>query len=149
MELRHDKEPAYSKNGLATSPWLRLMFSNRVSSRFVTFPKGQTDMQIELKPGDPVIFRACKTSIHPGPRAQDVHPAEHGDYYSYQVDKYWAVSEVHSDGSVKLVTRRGKHHIVAADDPRLRAARWWERWLYRDRFPTVHPQQTFSNSAAG
>jgi len=39
------------------------------------------------------------------------------------------------DRSVELVTRRGKHHIVDADDPNLRAASWWERLLFRDRFP--------------
>ena len=103
-------------------------------------------MHLELKPGDPVIYRVCKTSTDPGPRAQDVFPAEHGDWYSYQVDKYWVVSEVLSDGSLMLVTRRGKQHTVPADDPRLRAARWWERWLYRDRFPAVQAQSSFSTS---
>jgi len=94
-------------------------------------------MRVALKPGDPVVYRVCKTSTDPGPRATEVHPAKHGDWYSYQVDKFWAVSEVLTDGSLKLVTRRGKQHTVEADDPRLRAARWWERWLYRDRFPAV------------
>jgi hypothetical protein len=97
--------------------------------------EGQTDMHLGLKRGDPVIYRVFKTSTDPGPRAQEVYPAEHGDWYSYQVDKYWAVSEVLADGSLKLVTRRGKQHTVPADDPRLRVARWWERWFYRDRFP--------------
>ena len=106
-------------------------------------------MHIELKPGDPVIYRACKMSLQPGPRAQEVHPAEHGDYYSYQVDKFWVVSEVHSDGSVKLVTRRGKQHIIPGNDPRLRVARWWERWLYRSRFPTLQSQSELSNTVAG
>ena len=108
--------------------------------------EGQTDMHLELKPGDPVIYRVCKTSTAPGPRAQEVHPAQHGDWYSYQIDKYWSVSEVLSDGSLKLVTRRGKQHTVTADDPRLRAARWWERWLYRSRFPAVHASSNFSTS---
>jgi len=108
--------------------------------------KGQTDMHLALKPGDPVIFRVCKISTDPGPRAQVVFPAEHGDWYSYQVDKYWAVSEVLSDGSVTLVTRRGKQHTVPIDDPRLRAARWWERWLYRDRFPAVQSLPSLSPS---
>ena len=93
------------------------------------------DMRPKLQPGDPVIFRVCKTSTDPGPRAKEVHPAEHGDWYSYQVDKFWAVAEVLSDGTLKLVTRRGKQHTISPDDPRLRAARWWERWLYRSRFP--------------
>lgn len=103
-------------------------------------------MHLELKPGDPVVYRVCKTSTDPGPRAQKVHPAQHGDWYSYQVDKYWAVSEVLSDGSLTLVTRRGKQHTVPVDDPRLRPARWWERWLYRDRFPAVQSQANLSAS---
>ncbi len=89
------------------------------------------------QPGDPVIYRVQKNSTDPGPRAREVHPSQHGELYSYQVDKFWAVAEVLSDGSLKLVTRTGKQHIVSADDPRLRAARWWERWLYRNRFPTL------------
>ncbi len=93
-------------------------------------------MRPSLQPGDPVIFRVCKTSTDPGPRAQEVHPSQHGEWYSYQVDKFWAVAEVLSDGTLKLVTRRGKQHTVSADDPRLRTARWWERWIYRSRFPS-------------
>lgn len=99
--------------------------------------EGQTDMHVELKPGDPVIYRVSKTSTDPGPRAQQVYPAEHGDWYSYQVDKFWAVSDIQPDGTLVLVTRRGKQHTVTANDPRLRPASWWERWLYRNRFPAV------------
>jgi hypothetical protein len=97
--------------------------------------EGLVVMRPRLQPGDPVIFRISKKSTDPGPRARDVHPAEHGEDYSYIVDKFWTVAEVLSDGTVKLVTRRGKQHIIALDDPRLRPARWWERWLYRNRFP--------------
>ena len=42
------------------------------------------------------------------------------------------------DGTIELVTRRGKVHQVKADDPRLRPARLWERWMYRDRFPDLN-----------
>jgi hypothetical protein len=97
-----------------------------------------------FKPGDPVIYRVSKTSTDPGPRAQAVFPAEHGDWYSYQVDKFWAVSEVLSDGTLALVTRRGKQHVVSPDDLRLRPARWWERWFYKDRFPTIGQMSNLS-----
>lgn len=85
--------------------------------------------------GDPVIYRVCKRSTHPGRRAQEIIPASKGDDYSYQVDKFWIVSEIRSDGKLLLRTRRGKAHLVNPDDPMLRHAHWWERWLYRKRFP--------------
>jgi hypothetical protein len=90
-----------------------------------------------LKPGDPVVYHMSKVSTDPGPRAHDVHPAEFGETYRYLVDKYWKVADVLTTGQVVLVTRRGKRHVVTADDPRLRPARWWERWLYRRRFPDL------------
>lgn len=93
-------------------------------------------MKYELKPGDPVIFRVTKESVDPGPRAVEVHPAQSGETYSYQVDKFWTVREV-SENTVHLVTRRGKQRMVSKDDFRLRLARWWERWLYSDRFPKL------------
>ena len=94
-------------------------------------------MKSGFKLGDPVIFRITKQSTDPGPRAVDIHPAPAGEMYSYQIDKFWTVIEVLTDGKVKLVTRRGKQRTVAVDDFRLRHARWWERWLYRDRFPKL------------
>ena len=94
-------------------------------------------MKNDFKPGDPVIFRVTKQSTDPGPRALDVHPAQSGETYSYQVDKFWAVSDVVSEDTVQLVTRRGKQRSVAKDDLRLRHARWWERWFYGDRFPKL------------
>jgi hypothetical protein len=94
-------------------------------------------MKIDFKPGDPVIFRVTKQSTDPGPRALDVHPAQSGETYSYQVDKFWTVCEVLSDNSLELVTRRGKQRRVSKSDFRLRHARWWERWLYGDRFPKL------------
>jgi hypothetical protein len=90
-----------------------------------------------FRPGDLVVFRLSKTSLEPGRRAQNVHPAPHGDTYTYLVDKFWAVSEVVDAEHLVLVTRRGKEHPVAIHDPRLRRAQWWERWLYRDRFPNL------------
>ncbi len=92
-------------------------------------------MQTQLQPGDAVVFCVSKFSTDPGPRAEDIHPAEHGDTYSYLVPKFWRVEQLNSDGSLILVTRRGKRHTVHPTDPRLRAANFWERWFYRNRFP--------------
>lgn len=93
-------------------------------------------MKNEYKPGDPVIFRVTKESVDPGPRAVQVSPAQSGETYSYTVDKFWTVREVNQN-MVHLVTRRGKQRTVRKDDFRLRQARWWERWLYADRFPKL------------
>ena len=98
--------------------------------------RGRGEMKHDYKPGDPVIFRVTKQSTDPGPRAVDVHPAQAGDTYSYQVDKFWTVHEVGTE-TVQLVTRRGKQRSVSKSDLRMRPARWWERWLYADRFPKL------------
>ena len=87
-----------------------------------------------IRPGDRVVYRKTKFSPSPGPRAKAVSPAVHGDLYSYVVEKYWVVTETLPDGRLRLRTRRGKEHVVAADDPNLRPARWWEKWFHRDRF---------------
>jgi hypothetical protein len=85
--------------------------------------------------GAPVVYRLTKSSIKPGPRAQRVDPAPRGDSYSYLVEKYWVVRDVLPDGRLLLATRRGKEHTIDSDDPNLRHARWWERIVYRSRFP--------------
>ena len=85
----------------------------------------------DFKPGDWVIFRKTKRSVHPGPRAENVMPARSGDTYTYTVDKFWVVQEVRSDGTLLLRTRRGKLHEVAPDDPSLRLANWWDRFRHR------------------
>lgn len=87
------------------------------------------------KPGDYVIYRVQKQSTHPGPRAVEVHPAAHGDTYSYLVDKFWIVADVRPDNRLLLKTRRGKEHLVEVGDPHLRRARTWERLIYAKRFP--------------
>jgi hypothetical protein len=46
------------------------------------------------------------------------------------------VSDRRQDGTVVLLTRRGKQHVVQCNNPRLRPAKWWERVLYRNRFPS-------------
>jgi hypothetical protein len=94
-------------------------------------------MARQFKPGDLVIYRKPKRSTRPGPRAEDVHPAPYGEDYFYRVDKFWVVVAVRSDGKVVARTRQGKEHVLAPDDPLLRKARWWERILWKSRFPTV------------
>jgi hypothetical protein len=88
-----------------------------------------------FRPGDWVIYRKHKHSASPGPRAKEVAPEPRGEEYTYCVDKFWMVTSVDHRGVV-LTTRRGKRRVVDADDPNLRPARWWERILFRDRFPT-------------
>ena len=93
--------------------------------------------QNRYQPGDWVIYRKSKYSTHPGPRAQNVSPAQSGEKYAYTVDKYWVVSRVLEDGRLVLQTRRGKEHIVAPEDHDLHLARWWQRWLHKSRFTAV------------
>ncbi|MEO8270266.1 MAG: hypothetical protein ABI557_11140 [Aureliella sp.] len=89
-----------------------------------------------LSVGDQVVFVKSKQSTAPGPRAQQVNPSLKGDQYSYVVEKYWVVVAVHDDASVTLVTRRGKEHRVQLDNPLLRRANLWERFVYARRFPS-------------
>jgi hypothetical protein len=94
-------------------------------------------MQQQFQPGDWVVYRKTKFSTHPGPRAQNVTAARSGDQYAYTVDKFWVVANVLDNGQLVLHTRRGKEHVVDADDPDLHRARWWERLIYRQRFTSV------------
>lgn len=94
-------------------------------------------MSNRFKVGDPVICFVSKFSLLPGPRAQRVYAVRAGDGYSYEVPKYWTVAEVQSPEKVRLVTRRGKYHDLSATDPRLRPARWWEKLIFRKRFPLL------------
>lgn len=87
-----------------------------------------------FRQGDWVVFRRIKYTTHPGPRAKDIQATEHGDLYHYFVDKFWIVDEVLDDGRLKLRTRRGKTHVLSADDSNLRHATLWERLRYRARF---------------
>ncbi|WP_442481402.1 hypothetical protein [Aeoliella sp. SH292] len=91
-------------------------------------------MEKQLKPGDWVIYRKQKRSTSPGPRAKLVSAAPQGETYTYMVDKFWVVKQLQGDKQVVLVTRTGKQHTVDLSTPNLRPARWWERWIYRDRF---------------
>jgi hypothetical protein len=53
------------------------------------------------------------------------------------VKKYWLVRDVLADGTLAVVTRRGKQRVVTVTDPRLRRARWWERLFLASRFPQM------------
>lgn len=90
-----------------------------------------------LEPGDFLIYRKPKVSPRPGPRARNVHPAENGDDYYYEVDKFWTVSDVLDDGRLVAVTRTGKRLYLTPRDERLRKAGWLERLRFRRRFPVV------------
>jgi hypothetical protein len=90
--------------------------------------------------GDWVVYTRGKVSPSPGPRAKNVSPAQHGELYSYQVDKYWTVREIRDQKELILETRRGKVHAVPVNDSRLRKPSWWERLLYANRFPSSQPK---------
>ena len=90
-------------------------------------------MDFRFKVNDWVVYTREKHSLSPGPRAKNISPATHGDMYSYEVDKYWVVSQIHPD-SLILETRTGKQHRVSRSDRRLRHPSWWERLFYADRF---------------
>jgi len=87
--------------------------------------------------GDFVIYRKPKMSPHPGPRAQSVYPAEHGEDYSYSVDKFWTVAAVVDEQTIEIETRTGKRHRLRTDDPHLRKAGVLQRLLNRSRFPQL------------
>jgi hypothetical protein len=95
-------------------------------------------MAVPFKPGDCVIYRKQKCSVHPGEHAQDIRPAPNGDSYTYCVPKLYRVVAV-QPAQVVVRTRRGRQRTLAAGDPGLRRAHWWERLLLRDHFPTLTP----------
>jgi hypothetical protein len=51
------------------------------------------------------------------------------------IEKFWLVVAVQPDQTLVVRTRRGKLHTLAPDDPNLRRSHWWERLLFRRRFP--------------
>jgi hypothetical protein len=96
---------------------------------------GECSMAVRFQPGDVVVYRKQKSSVHPGPHARDIQPAVHGDSYSYAVDKFWRVIDVRPDNMLVVRTRKGKQHMIPVSDPNLRRAHWWERLLFWHRFP--------------
>ena len=94
-------------------------------------------MTAHFKPGDYVIYRKKKVSLRPTPHAKSVYPAPNGDFYSYNVDKFWTVVAVEPNDQIVVRTRRGKQLTLSAFDPALRRAGWLARLLFRNRFPSL------------
>lgn len=90
--------------------------------------------QRPFKRGDRVVYCRMKHKTHPSRRARGIHPALHGDNYTYYIEKFWVVSDVLANGRLLLKTPRGKKHVIDANDPKLRYASWIERIRYRQRF---------------
>jgi len=90
-----------------------------------------------LQAGDRIVYLKQKVSTHPGPRARDIHPSEHGDTYSYLVNKFWVVEDVLRDGRIVVRTRTRKQHYLKPDDPNLRKASLIEQLRFRARFPEL------------
>jgi len=97
--------------------------------------------------GDKVVFTRDKATAHPGPRAKNVYPSPAGEMYHYQVDKYWLVRDTLPDGTLVVVTRRGKEHRIRPDDPRLRKANLWERLVKSHLFPELDRTQPTPRAA--
>lgn len=100
---------------------------------------------------DRVVYTRDKYTSSPGPRAKNVVAAPNGESYQYQVDKFWIVSDIRSDGRLVLQTRTGKTHLAAPDDPRLRKASWYERIFRAAQFPSssaLAEQSASSNYAS-
>lgn len=93
-------------------------------------------MRNPFKTGDLVVYRKPKISTRPSPKAEDIHPAAHGDDYIYSVEKYWIVTRVVDEATIEVKTRTGKIHQLRADDRLLRRATLLERWLKKSRFPS-------------
>jgi hypothetical protein len=97
-------------------------------------------MSARFQPGDYVIYRKQKYSVHPGPHAKEIRPCPQGDSYWYEVDKFWLVVAVDCTNKVTVCTRRGKRLILDAADPALKRAGWFKRLMFRRRFPlSVQP----------
>ncbi|WP_153555776.1 hypothetical protein [Roseimaritima sediminicola] len=100
-----------------------------------------------FRPGDWVVYRKTKRSPAPGPRARQVTASPKGDNYGYVVDKYWVVQDVSPEGTVRLLTRRGKQHELASDDPALRKAGPWVRFWQRERYQQIERQHGSTQSS--
>jgi hypothetical protein len=87
--------------------------------------------------GDRVVFRKMKFSTNPSPQAICVHPVAKGDNYSYIIEKFWVVADVLEGGMLLLKTRRGKTHLIHANDPKLRPATIWDRIRHGRKFATL------------
>jgi hypothetical protein len=89
--------------------------------------------------GDRVVYRKSKQKTRPARRAKHIYASPKADTYSYEIDKYCRVLEPELDGRVVLLTRRSGTLTIAATDPRLRRARWWECFFRAGLFPSWPP----------
>ena len=94
-------------------------------------------MQTIWKSGDWAVYRKSKQGSNPGRRAAQVVASRKGENYRYVVDKFWVVDEVLPDGRLRLITARGKVHMIQDDDPNLRRPGFLQKFLWRDRFTLV------------
>jgi hypothetical protein len=85
--------------------------------------------------GDPIVYHKPKSSASPGPRAKEVYPLAHGEHYHYVVDKFWKVTSINNDGTIEVVTRTGKKHILPVNDPNISKAHPLQMLMFRKRFP--------------
>lgn len=93
------------------------------------------------KKGDWAVYRKSKRGVNPGRRAEQIMASSKGEMYGYVVDKFWVVAEVLNDGTIRLVTARGKSHTIDADDPNLRHPGLIQKLLWRQRFVQVEAGQ--------
>jgi len=112
-----------------------LPFLQAVSSRARLSSWRNARMRKAYVKGDWVIYVKTKYGPQPDPRATVVAPMAKGENYTSQIEKFRRVVRVGDDGTVLLRTQSGKLRLMDADDPNLRHAHWWERVLYRRRFP--------------
>jgi hypothetical protein len=89
-----------------------------------------------------VVFRKWKQTTRPGVRAQEIHPAPRGETYLYCVEKIWRVIDVISGDKLVLQTRRGKTHVIDANDPNLRRVTLLDRIRHRDRITTLEASES-------
>ena len=89
---------------------------------------------MRIKTGEFVIFSKPKMSTHPSPRAKEIYPAQHGDTYSYIIEKFWKVVRILDDNTIEIETRRGKRRRLNKDTPLLRKPGLLERFVFRNRF---------------
>ncbi len=98
--------------------------------------------------GDRVVYTRDKYTPCPGPRAKNIFATPNGEAYQYQVEKYWVVVQVRSDGKLVVQTRRGKTHLLRDDDPQLRKATLFERLFRSHIFPSAAHAVSRSSSVS-
>ena len=87
--------------------------------------------------GDKVVYRMQKTSNLPGKRAYKITPSEHGEGYTYFVDKFWVVASSENETQVRVKTRTNKQRTLPARDPNLRKPTLLEILFYKEKFPEI------------